>query len=177
MSATAAPIKSILPYFGGKRTLAPRIVAEFGRHHAYGEICCGSLAVLMGKQPAAMEVVCDLYGHVINLARFMVSDRWEELCGRLARTLMHDDVFLEAKANAADEDLSIELVPAESSGSIEAKHIDAAYWFFILSWMGRNGAAGTRGYNQTISTRYTSNGGSGGLRWCQAVDSIPAWRD
>src|SRR5690606_37550125 len=44
-------IKAILPYFGGKRTLAPRIVAELGEHSAYWGLCCGSLAVELAKSP------------------------------------------------------------------------------------------------------------------------------
>lgn len=39
-------LKSILPWFGGKRTLAPRIVDELGEHSYYFEACAGSMAVL-----------------------------------------------------------------------------------------------------------------------------------
>jgi DNA adenine methylase len=39
------PIKAIAPWFGGKRTLAPRITAELGAHRAYWEPFCGSMAV------------------------------------------------------------------------------------------------------------------------------------
>lgn len=39
-------VGALLPYYGGKRTLAPRIVAELGRHRAYWEPFMGSLAVL-----------------------------------------------------------------------------------------------------------------------------------
>lgn len=50
---SAAPIiTAIAPWFGSKRTLAPRIVAELGSHRAYWEPFCGSMAVLLAK-PAA----------------------------------------------------------------------------------------------------------------------------
>ena len=44
-------IKALAPWFGGKRTLAPRIVAELGPHRAYWEPFCGSLAKDSGKRP------------------------------------------------------------------------------------------------------------------------------
>ena len=43
----APAIKAIVPSFGGKRTLAPQIVAELGEHRAYWEPFCGSMAVLI----------------------------------------------------------------------------------------------------------------------------------
>ncbi len=169
MAKTA--ISAILPYFGGKRTLAPRIVQEFGKHSAYAEICCGSLAPLMAKPRAPMEIANDLYGHVINLARVLASSRHAELQDRLSRTLMHDAIFDEAKSWCHSQDT------ANSTQEVRDESVEAAYWFFVLSWMGRNGMAGTKSGNQSIATRYTSNGGSGGFRWQQAVDSVPAWHD
>jgi hypothetical protein len=41
----AKAINAILPYFGGKRTLAPSIVAEFGPHRSYWEPFCVSKAL------------------------------------------------------------------------------------------------------------------------------------
>src|SRR4029077_2189705 len=52
---------------------------------------------------------------------------------------------------------------------------DWAYHYFIASWMGRNGVAGTERVNYQIATRWTKGGGSGPLRFRNAVDSIPAW--
>lgn len=73
MSERAA-LTAILPYFGGKRNLAPTIVARMRKHRAYWELCCGSLAILFAKPKSSMEAACDLNGSVCNLAR-VLADR------------------------------------------------------------------------------------------------------
>ena len=166
-------IRALAPWFGGKRTLAPRIVQELGKQTAYFEVCAGSMAVLLAKAPAAMEVVNDLHGDLINLARVIASDRYAELAARLDRALMHDDLFLEAKAECADGDGYV----APSVREVGARHVERAFWYFIYSWMGRNGVSGTAASNITVAARYTSNGGSGSLRFRSAVESVPAWHD
>lgn len=173
MITTAAPIKSILPYFGGKRTLAPRIVAEFGPHVAYCEGCAGSAAVMLAKAEAPMEIANDLYGSVVNLGRVLASTRWVDLRDRCARLLMHEGLFLECKQLVRETEQAV----APSVDEIGDEHIDAAVAFFARSWMGRNGNAGTTEGNATMARRFTSNGGSGGLRWHQAVQSIEGWHD
>ena len=40
------PLTAVAPWYGGKRRLAPRIVAEFGRHRAYWEPLAGSRKAL-----------------------------------------------------------------------------------------------------------------------------------
>lgn len=170
------PLSATLPYFGGKRTLAPRIIEQFGPHKAYAELCLGSGAVLMNKPEASMEIANDLYGHVINLNRVLASDRYVELAERCQRTLMHDEIFLEAKSHSCD-DLDDAMVPPDFDGEITREHVEAAYWYVVMAWQGRNGSAGTGMGNQQICTRYTSNGGSGGLRWAQVGNSIPAWHE
>ena len=54
-------INAIVPWFGSKRYLAPRIVEQLGPHRAYWEPFCGSLAVLLAKPVASQETVCDLH--------------------------------------------------------------------------------------------------------------------
>lgn len=56
-------IKAIAPWFGSKRTLAPRIVEELGKHFAYWEANCShadqsgckAAPVLCPRQPFAPE--------------------------------------------------------------------------------------------------------------------------
>lgn len=163
-------IKALAPWFGGKRTLAPRIVAELGEHRAYWEPCCGSMAVLLAKPEAPMETVNDLHGDLINLARVIASPRHEELSERLYRTLMCDGIFDEVKAECA-----MEGPVAESIEEVADEHVERAWAYFVMSWQGRNGSAGTKLGNVTVATRFTSNGGSGGFRFRSAADSIPAW--
>jgi DNA adenine methylase len=165
--AQSATVTAMLPYFGSKRTLAPRIVEQLGPHSCYWEPFCGSLAVVFAKPQATMETVNDLFGDVVNLARILANEEAADaLYRRLQTTLMSEDVFNDAAA------------AVRSRGWIEAgEHIDVAraYEFFLCSWLGRNGVTGTHSYNQGFCVRYTKNGGHGAKRFVSAVESIPAW--
>jgi DNA adenine methylase len=162
-------LSSIAPWFGGKRTMAPEIVRQLGSHKYYFEGCCGSMAVLLAKEPSHHETVCDLHGALTNLAwvvqrRDMAVDLFE----RLQRVLYVDEIFDRSKAWLAD----FEAVPATAD-----PHLEWAYHYFIASWMGRNGVAGTASVNYHLATRWTAGGGSGPLRFRNASESIPAWCD
>lgn len=166
-------INAILPYFGGKRTLAPEIVREFGPHRAYWEPFCGSMAVLMAKDEVSQETVNDQFGLLINLARCLQDNRLgAELYRRLRRTMVHEDLFRQ-------EGEYIRSVLERGDMPIESacwRMPELAYSFFVCSWLGRNGVIGTKGRNNNFSVRYTANGGVQGARFASAVDSIPAWR-
>ncbi len=158
----SAAITAIAPWFGGKRTLAPRIVEEIGDHKAYWEPFCGSLAVLLAKPQSREETVNDLNGDLVNLARVIASSiDAPELYGRLARTLISEQLQREAREHLRTDQ---PLAP-----------IDRAYWYFVEAWQGRNGVAGTRQTNTGFCVRFTSNGGSPATRFRSAVESIPDW--
>jgi DNA adenine methylase len=154
-------IGAIAPYFGGKRTLAPIIVHELGKHTAYWEPFCGSMAVLMAKAASRSETVNDLHGDIVNLARVLASDRAPDLYDRLSRTMFCESLYLEIRRRRKE--------------SATADEVDAAYCFFVESWMGKNGVAGTREANTAFCRRYTTNGGDPATRFRNAVESIPAW--
>lgn len=165
MSAKVKPkITALAGWAGGKRTLASRIVAELGSHRAYWGLCCGSLAVEFEKEPSTMEVCIDLHGDVTNLA-WVLQDEVSaaELYGRTARTMMSRELFLE----------SAKVIQGEATGQV--KSIDRAYHYFVVSWFGRGGVAGTSNYNSGFCMRYTKNGGHAGKRFTSAVESIPDW--
>jgi DNA adenine methylase len=162
-------VKSLAPWFGGKRNLAPVIVAELGDHSVYWEPFCGSMAVLLSKKPCKMETVNDLHNDLVNLAR-VVQDPQEgsRLYRMLRRTLMHEDIF-----TASDRLMrEFEKVPLGEMDSVER-----AYHYFVVSWLGRNGTAGQSASSKgTYCVRFTSNGGHAAKRWQSACESIPAWR-
>ena len=62
-------LKALAPWFGSKRGLAPTIVEQLGPHKYYIEPFCGSLAVLLAKDPTSHELACDLHGDLVNLGR------------------------------------------------------------------------------------------------------------
>lgn len=172
----ACPIRSTLPYFGGKRTMAARIVEELDGRPNYCEPFMGSLAVLMARpRMGDMEIANDLWGHAVNLARVLASDRYGELVDRVARTLVHEDLFAEAKSKTPED-----LAEGEAAPSVEGvadAHVERAYWLLVYSWIGRNGHAGTKGYNGNIARRFTASGGDPTMRWVSLAESIPAWHE
>lgn len=166
---TAAPvITAIAPWFGGKRTLASRIVAELGDHRAYWEPFCGSMAVLLAKPKCPMETVNDLHGDLINLARCIQHRAaGPALYRRLRRTLtverLHDEAALRFRERG------------HSPSPLEPD-VDRACDYFLSCWFGRNGVAGTQSFNQGFARRFTATGGAPAKRFSGAVESIPSWR-
>ena len=168
-------ISAIAPWFGGKRTMAPVIVEELGRHSSYFEPFCGSLAVLFAKRPSQKETVNDLHGDLVNLARVLQRPgSAERLYERLGRVLFSDDMLWKAREQLAKP------VPAgfpwDDLTSENAYWATMrAYWYFLASWMGRNGTAGTARVDYQLAVRWTKSGGSPTVRWRNAVESIPWW--
>lgn len=78
-------INALVPYYGGKRTLAPELVRQFGDHRAYWSLFGGSLADLLVKPVSEHEYVNDLYGDLVNLTMVIAGPRWAELLGKVRR--------------------------------------------------------------------------------------------
>ena len=160
-------IKALVPWFGSKRNMAPKIIEELGEHRAYWEPFCGSMAVLLAKPAATMETVNDLNGDLINLSNVLVKKGTAiELYENLSRMFMHEELFREAAQRWRDRGR----LPAPRKPDV-----NLACDYFICSWMGRNGVAGTHSYNQGFCARYTKNGGHAATRFVSAVESIPDW--
>lgn len=161
-------ITALAPWFGAKRTLAPRIVAELGPHRAYWEPFAGSMAVLLAKPVASMETVNDLHGDLVNLARVIQHQTLGPMLYRRVRRWIQTKPTFEDAASATRQHANAH-APSEPD-------IDRAFAYFVAAWNGRNGCAGTQSYNQGFCRRFTKSGGHAATRWAAAVDSIPAWR-
>lgn len=74
-------------YYGGKQTVAARIVALFPDHEHYVEPFAGSLAVLLAKPPSRLETVNDLSGDLMTFWR-VLRDQPDDLI-RLAALTPH----------------------------------------------------------------------------------------
>lgn len=158
-------ITAIAPWFGGKRNLAPEIVAELGQHRVYWEPFCGSMAILLVKPPCVMETVNDLHRDLVNLARVIQHPtEGPQLYRRLRRTFMAEEMFNESGSVIRSADAGDEPDP------------DRAFHYFVTAWLGRNGVAGTGSYSAGFCVRYTANGGHAAKRWRSVVDTIPQWR-
>ena len=160
-------ITAIVPYYGSKRTMAKQIIQQLGKHFAYWEPFCGSMAVLMQKPPSSHETVNDLNGDLINLARVIADeDNGAALYGMLAKVLCDEKV----------RDESVEWLRSATPAISIQDPIVWAYHYFIVSWLGRNGFVGTTGSSKaSFAIRWTPNGGHGAHRFANAVDSIPEW--
>jgi len=67
-----------LPYIGGKRAIAKRIIEIFPEHTTYVEAFCGGAQVLFHKEPSKSEVINDLDYEVVNFFR-VCQQHYEEL--------------------------------------------------------------------------------------------------
>jgi DNA adenine methylase len=166
-------IGALVPWFGGKRTLAPHIVEELGPHTQYFELFCGSMAVLFAKQTSQKETVNDLHGDLINLARVIQSDAAPVLYERLQQALFCEGLLEDAR-DRLDDESSLSLIVSHLEPT-SPHAIERAYWYFLASWSGRNGTAGTARVDYQLAVRWTKGGGSPTVRFRNALDSLPAW--
>jgi DNA adenine methylase len=70
--------KPLVPWIGGKRKLADRILPLFPEHSCYVEVFCGAAALFFNKVPSEVEVLNDINGDLVNLYR-VVKHHLEEL--------------------------------------------------------------------------------------------------
>jgi DNA adenine methylase len=82
---SAMSVRPPFAYYGGKTTLAERIVALLPEHEHYVEPFAGSLAVLLAKPRSAMETVNDLDGDLMTFWR-VLRDRPQDLTRATALT-------------------------------------------------------------------------------------------
>lgn len=158
-------IGALAPWFGCKRTLASKIIAEFGPHDCYWEPMCGSCAVLMAKEPVQAETVCDLHGGITCVARTLADPRAAlDVYRRLAGVIACEEYWRECVINCTD-----------SSPDPDYPDPIWASDYIVASWLARNGMAGTDSAMTSFATRFSATGGSTACRWRSVVDSIPAW--
>ena len=147
--------------------MAPAVVELLGPHSVYWEPFCGSMAVLLKKSACRTEVVNDLHADLVNLARVVQSPTLgPKLYRALRRVLVSEALF-------RDSLLSVRTADAPANGRLDWER---AFHYFISSWQGMNGVAGTADVNTCFARRFTSLGGDAGARWVGAVRSIPRWR-
>lgn len=62
----------IIPWIGGKRRLADRLIPLFPQHSCYVEVFCGGAALFFLRPvPAEVEVINDINGELVNLYRIV----------------------------------------------------------------------------------------------------------
>jgi DNA adenine methylase len=64
-------MKTPISYYGGKQRMLPHILPLVPEHGIYTEAFCGGAAVYWAKEPAAIEVINDMNGEVVNFYRVL----------------------------------------------------------------------------------------------------------
>ncbi len=107
--STNTLLNAPLKWHGGKRYLAPWILAHMIRHVHYVEPFAGGLAVLLAKEfEGVSEVVNDSDGHLMNFWRVLASEKkFADFVRIVQATPFSQEVFLNAEA-MGDTDDSVE---------------------------------------------------------------------
>lgn len=83
----------IIPWLGGKRRLADRLIPLFPQHECYVEVFCGGAAIyFLRPYPAHVEVLNDINGELVNLYR-VVQHHLEEFVRQFKWALSSRQVF------------------------------------------------------------------------------------
>lgn len=82
----------LIPWIGGKRRLADRLIRLFPQHKCYVEPFAGAAAVFFAKQPSDVEVLNDVNGDLVNLYR-VVQHHLEEFVRQFKWALSSREVF------------------------------------------------------------------------------------
>jgi hypothetical protein len=155
--------KTLAPWLGSNRILAPIVGAELGDCEWAGVPFAGGMCEI-GQIKARTILVSDLHRHVINLARVVQSETLRPaLIKQLRGMFFHPDELDQnqewCKAYQPVEELKGDL--------------QAAYAYFICCWMGRSHIAGTRDeFHGKLSTRWNANGGDSNVRYRSAIRAL-----
>ena len=82
----------IIPWLGGKRRLAETIIRRFPAHECYVEVFAGGAALYFLRPPAAVEVINDVNGDLVNLYR-VVQRHLEEFVRQFKWALSSREIF------------------------------------------------------------------------------------
>jgi len=77
--------KPPIQWFGGKSEFLDRILPLFPKHHTFVDGCGGSAAVILGKEPSAVDVYNDVDHRLVNFF-WIIRNRPEELALKMLFT-------------------------------------------------------------------------------------------
>lgn len=84
-------MKTPLSYYGGKQRMLKHILPLIPDHDLYTESFIGGAAVFFAKDPAAVEVINDLNGEIVNFYE-VLKTRFDALSELVSRTLHSHDL-------------------------------------------------------------------------------------
>lgn len=96
------PSNPIIPWLGGKRRLADRLIPLFPHYECYVEVFCGGGALyFLRPMPASVEVINDINGDLVNLYR-VVQCHLEEFVRQFKWAISSRQVFKWAQMTAPE---------------------------------------------------------------------------
>lgn len=155
--------KSALSYFGSDSEVAPQLAAMLD-HCKHVTIPFVGGASIIPHLKARAIVANDLHELAINFYR--VISGWygafvrDEVIHRCQHTLSHPS--------------DLELA-SETIRRVKHDHVELAWAFWALCWIGRKGKGGTKSMGGMPSVRRTANGGTNASRIRAAADDLPEW--
>lgn len=165
-------VTTLAPWFGSNRTLAHTVGESLKGCRWVGVPFAGGMSELAHIN-ASTIVVNDIHRHVMNLAAVTATTRgFRELCLGLSKLPFHPDVLAFAQNHCE------EMERGGWTFDVAANELSErwALNYFIASWMGRSGTAGTDNeFKGNLSIRWNANGGDSNTRYRSAVQSLHAW--
>lgn len=133
-------MRTPITYYGGKQTLAARIVELIPSHNLYCEPFFGGGAVFFTKPKSEVEVINDINGEVINFFK-VVKKRQVELEKEIKATLHSRELFKKARVVYENPELFDE--------------VKRAWAFWTLTNQGFAGMVTSWGFGKTPSKERT----------------------
>lgn len=164
-------ISTLVPWFGSNRTLAENVGKALAGCEWVGVPFAGGMCELAHIKARTM-LVSDLHRHVINLANVLRDpEDGPRLIRELRRIPFHSDMLAFAQGWCRSDES-----PEEKEWKQVFDYNDALN-YFIVSWMGRNGTAGTDGeFKSGLSVRWNAAGGDSVMRFRNATEGLREWR-
>lgn len=153
----AAAKRIVFGWYGGKFSHLDWLLPLLPQAHHYCEPFAGSAAVLLNREPSAVETYNDIDGEVVNFFRVLREDP-EELMRMIAMTPFSREEFYFAVNN-----------PGRGVSRLER-----ARRFYVRARQARTGLAQTATLGRWANCRNTSRSGMSGVisRWFGGVDAL-----
>ena len=157
IESPGAPRLIAFGWYGGKFSHRKWLLPLLPECHHYCEPFAGSAAVLLNRQPSAVETYNDLDGEVVNFFR-VLRDEKEKLIEAIGLTPFSREEFFRALSG---------------EGGLPA--LERARRFFVRARQTRTGLAQTASLGRWANCKSTSRAGMSGVvsRWLGSVGDLP----
>jgi DNA adenine methylase len=189
-------VTALNQWYGADRMVVERIGRELAGCAWVGVPCGGGMGVLH-VLTARSVLVGDVHRHMINMSRVIRDDSLRaQLKEKLRLTLFHPDELAAAQRNCRAREArwlnptgtlfgaggpavgrpAAGIDDAHRRSGSDEPDLAWAFDYFVCSWMGQGGRAGTRQeFDGCQSVRYDAGGGGSAKRFRSMIESLDAW--